>query len=68
MLLLKNVAGINTVCVPDEVFPSLYTLISFVQETYLYLLLSLLMHLLPGLLSPKALALNRNAASGVFSI
>lgn len=40
LLLLKNVAGINTGCVPDEVFPSLYSLISFIQEEYLYLLLS----------------------------
>lgn len=68
LLLLKNVAGINTVCVPDEVFPSLYSLISFIQEEYLYLLLSLLMHLLWGFLSPKALTLNRNEASGVSSI
>lgn len=56
LLLLKNVAS------------SLYSLISFIQEKYLYLLLSLIMHLLLGLSSPKAFTLNRNAASGVSSV
>lgn len=68
LLLLKNIAWINTMCIPGEVFSSLHSLISFIQDKLLYSLLSLIMHLLLGLLSPKAFTLNSNAASGVSSI